>query len=103
MGMGIGINAEQPDEGALNGHQEPVACYVWFTSSGAVMPKRLKYRDQQGVIREIRGIHVQSHKETNYCGIPAVRYECDCVMWERKYEFSLIFYLERHEWKLIWK
>ena len=40
MGMGIGINTERPDEGQLRGRQEPVACYVWFTSTGRAMPRK---------------------------------------------------------------
>lgn len=103
MAMGIGINDSRPDEGRLRGHQEAVACYVWFTSEGEVMPKRMKYKDPEGNIQEVRNIRVLSHKQNNYCGIPAIRYECSCCLFGREWEFSLIYYLERHEWKLLWK
>ena len=53
MGMGIGINSERPDEGKVRGWQEPVACYVWFTSEGKAIPKRLKYLDTEGCVQEI--------------------------------------------------
>ena len=42
MNMGIGINARRLDEGELNRPQEEVACGVWFTSTGDIMPKKLK-------------------------------------------------------------
>lgn len=103
MGMGIGINSERPDEGKVRGWQEPVACYVWFTSEGKAIPKRLKYLDTEGFVQEIRGIHVVSSSEKNYCGIPTVEYDCNCIIGNREYAFRLLYYLERHIWKLLWK
>lgn len=103
MGMGIGINSERPDEGKVRGWQEPVACYVWFTSEGKAIPKRLKYLDTEGCVQEIKGIHVISSSEKNYCGIPTVEYDCNCIIGNRKYAFRLLYYLERHIWKLLWK
>ena len=38
MSMGIGINTQNPDEGELKRDLEEIACGVWFTSTGAVMP-----------------------------------------------------------------
>lgn len=102
MGMGIGINAAPPDEGPVKGLQEPVACYVWFTSTGMVMPKRLKYQGPDGLIHEIRGIQVLAWKQTYYCGIPAIRYECRCMRGRSEVLFILLFYLEEHIWKLLW-
>lgn len=103
MGMGIGINSEKPDEREVRGWQEPVACYVWFTSEGKAIPKRLKYLDTEGFVQEIRGIHVVSSSEKNYCGIPTVEYDCNCIIGNREYAFRLLYYLERHIWKLLWK
>lgn len=103
MGMGIGINSEKPDEGEVRGWQEPVACYVWFTSEGQAIPKRLKYLDEEGGMQEIRGIHVVSSSEKNYCGILTVEYDCSCTIGNREYLFRLLYYLERHIWKLLWK
>ena len=103
MGMGIGINSERPDEGKVRGWQEPVACYVWFTSEGKAIPKSLKYLDTEGCVQEIKGIHVISSSEKNYCGIPTVEYDCNCIIGNREYAFRLLYYLERHIWKLLWK
>lgn len=103
MGMGIGINAEKPDEGAVRGWQESVACYVWFTSGGEAVPKRMKYKDRDGNIQEIRDIQVESSSEKNYCGIPTIEYECNCHLYGREWRFRLLYYLERHVRKLLWK
>ena len=48
MGMGIGINAQNPDEGLLKAKQESVACGVWFTSTGNSMPKLIKIKNEDG-------------------------------------------------------
>lgn len=103
MGMGIGINTEKPDEGRIKGCQEPVACYVWFTSTGKVMPKRLKYQRKDGSIGEIDHIHVVTSRQKNYCGIPTIEYECNCTFADREYDFQLLYYLEEHKWAMYWK
>ena len=43
MSMGIGTNTQNPDEGELKRDLEKIACGVWFTSTGSVMPKLVKY------------------------------------------------------------
>ena len=35
MSMGIGTNAQHPDEGEITRKLDAVACGVWFTSKGA--------------------------------------------------------------------
>ena len=42
MGMGIGINTQQADEGVLQRKLEEIACGVWFTCRGAAIPKLVK-------------------------------------------------------------
>lgn len=66
MSMGIGINAQNPDEGQLKRKLEEIACGVWFTSKGAVMPKLIKYQDQEGVIHRISRIRVMTQEEKYY-------------------------------------
>ena len=46
MSMGIGTNAQHPDEGELTRKLDAVACGVWFTSKGAAIPKMIKYQDE---------------------------------------------------------
>lgn len=103
MGMGIGINAEEPDAGAIRGHQEPVACGVWYTSTGTAIPKLLKFQDDNGEIHTLTNLHVLSCEKKNYCGIPTLEYECDVMLRSRRYRFHLLFYIERQEWKVLWK
>lgn len=103
MSMGIGINAQSPDAGQIRGLQEPVACGVWFTSSGTVMPKFLKFCGDDGEIRLLSGIHVIRAQKQNYCGIPTFEYECDAEFEGCCYHFYLLYYIERQEWKILWK
>ena len=53
MSMGIGTNTQSPDEGELKRDLEEIACGVWFTSKGAVMPKMVKYQDEDGMLHTI--------------------------------------------------
>lgn len=103
MGLGIGINAQQPDAGKLKGRQEAIACGVWFTSTGQAMPKMLKFQRDDGEIRTISPIHTLSCEKKNYCGIPTLEYRC-CADFEGcRYSFYLLYYIERQEWKVLWK
>ena len=45
MSMGIGTNAQNPDEGELTRKLEQIACGVWFTSTGRTIPQMFKYQD----------------------------------------------------------
>lgn len=103
MGMGIGINVQNPDAGEIKGSLEDVACGVWFTSTGKSIPKILKFRDMAGEIHTVTNIHVISSEEKFYCGILSIEYECDTIMKDKKYYFRLVFYVERREWKILWK
>lgn len=103
MSMGIGINAQHPDEGELRRKQEEIACGVWFTSTGTALPKLIKYRDADGEIRTVRHVHVMSCGKKYYCGIPAVEYRCSTVCGDREYLFRLYYYIETGCWKLSWE
>ncbi len=103
MSMGIGINDERPDAGTLRGRQEPVACGVWFTSTGTAVPKMIKFQDSEGQIHTLPNIHVISVEKKFYCGIPTIEYECDTVIGACRQQFSLLFYVERQEWKILWR
>lgn len=103
MSMGIGTNTQTADYGEIKGSQEAIACGVWFTSKGVVMPKLIKYQDDQQEIRTINNIHVICFKEKNYCGIPTLEYECSTLIGTCQYYFHLLYYIERQEWKILWK
>ena len=56
MSMGIGTNAQHPDEGELTRKLDAVACGVWFTSKGTAIPKMIKYQDEEGFVHSITHI-----------------------------------------------
>lgn len=101
--MGIGTNTYDPDKGEIKGLQEAVACGVWFTAKGRVLPKALKFKDLEGVYHTLNHIHILSQKETIYCGIPAITYECDTIYHGICIPFTLLFYKEQNIWKILWK
>ena len=74
MSMGIGTNTQNPDEGELKRDLEKIACGVWFTSTGSVMPKLVKYQDDEGLLHTISQIHVLTQEKKYYCGIPIQEY-----------------------------
>ena len=100
MNMGIGTNAQHPDEGKLTREQSEVACGVWFTSTGNTLPKMIKYKDEEGMIRRIDRIRVLSREKKYYCGIPLQEYRCSTVYEDREYLFRLYYYMDTCCWKL---
>lgn len=101
--MGIGTNTEDGDAGEIKGLQEAVACGVWFTAKGRVIPKTVKFQDVEGVYHTLNNIHVITCEETFYCGIPTITYECDTIYYGVEILFHLLFYKERNLWKILWK
>ncbi len=99
--MGIGTNAQSPDEGKLKGNQTPAACGVWFTSNGRILPKMLKFQEPDGQIVTLTHIQVLTEEEKHYCGIPTLRYKCNGENAGKVLEFTLLYYIEQQEWKMI--
>ncbi len=107
--MGIGVNAQSPDEGELKKTQAPAACGVWFTSNGRVLPKMLKFQESDGQIVTLAHIRILTEEEKHYCGIPTLRYKCTGQRVKKDgretageiLEFTLLYYIERQEWKLL--
>lgn len=71
MSMGIGINTQNPDEGELKRDLEEIACGVWFTSTGAVMPKLVKYQDEEGLLHTISQIRVLTQDKNSTAASPS--------------------------------
>ena len=103
MSMGIGTNAQHPDEAELTRKLDAVACVVWFTSNGATIPKMIKYQDEEGFVHSITHIHVQNREEKFYCGIPIYEFRCNTVVKNREYLFRLYYYPQTHCWKISWE
>ena len=103
MSMGIGTNTQNPDEGELKRDLEKIACGVWFTSTGSVMPKLVKYQDEEGLLHTTSQIHILTQEKKYYCGIPIQEYRCSTVLGIQKYLFRLYYYLEENCWKISWE
>lgn len=103
MGMGIGIHSEIFGEERARGRQESVACCVWFTSHGEVMPKMIKFMGEDQELHTISRFQVILKERKHYCGIPAIEFFCRAQEWGREVFFWLFYYPERQEWKILWK
>ncbi|MFI3170836.1 MAG: hypothetical protein R3Y58_00490 [Eubacteriales bacterium] len=103
MGMGIGTNTDTPDEGRIRGAQVPVACGVWFTSTGRTIPKLIKYENEDGSLTTLSQFNILYQEEKHFCGIPTMEYHCEVILNNQCYPFLLLHYIEAKEWKLWWK
>lgn len=103
MGMGIGTNTDRADRGRMLGTQIPVACSVWFTSTGRIIPKLIKYQDYDDCLHTLQEFQIIYQEEKYYCGISMIEYECEYIDSEQLYPFRLLYYIEQKEWKLWWK
>lgn len=105
MSMGIVTNTQKADEGKPKRTVEEIACGVLFTSTGVIMPKLVKYQDEEGLLHTISQIHVLTQEKKYYCGIPIQEYRCSTVLRNQEYLFRLYYYLEQNCWKIsfLWK
>ncbi len=71
-------------KGELKRDLEKIACGVWFTSTGSVMPKLVKYQDEEGLLHTISQIHILTQEKKYYCGIPIQEYRCSTVLGKSK-------------------
>ena len=103
MGMGIGINAHNPDEGLVVAKRGRVVIENWFTATGNSMPKLIKIRNEDGSILVIDNIRNIYHEKKYYCGIPIIEYACST--YDRGIErfFTLYYYVEDSKWQISWK
>lgn len=46
MAFGIGTNTQEADAGQVQGTQREIACECWFTSTGKIIPRMLKIKDE---------------------------------------------------------
>ena len=103
MSMGIGTNAQNPDEGELTRELEQIACGVWFTSTGRTIPQMVKYQDGEGLIHRITHIQVQTQAEKYYCCIPLREFCCSTIVENQEYESRLYYYPQTHCWTISWE
>lgn len=101
MAFGEPFYPEQKDGGEIRGIKQRVAVGCWFTSTGRMMPKLLKYQDSQGRICCLEDIRVLEMEEKYYAGSLVRRYDCLTRKEGREYEFLLLFYPEVCSWQMI--
>ncbi|MBQ6660378.1 MAG: hypothetical protein IJM57_02990 [Lachnospiraceae bacterium] len=92
----------QTDAGTPRGRQFPIACGVWFTSTGRLIPLSVKWKGDDGSLHMLNGIRVLSVTDKNYCGIPSTEYDCETEYCGARIFFRLLYYAARREWKLLW-
>lgn len=103
MAGGLPGEKKPADEGNFRRKQEEVACSVWFTSTGKMMPQYLKYRTEEGILETISGIRILSCEKKHYCGITAAEYRCSALFRGEQRLFRLYYYPEQGKWKLSWE
>lgn len=88
--------------GPLRERQVPIACSVWFTSNGRLIPLSIKWKDEDGMLRMLHNIRIITVSERNYCGIPSTEFACESEYCGARVPFRLLYYAARSEWKLLW-
>lgn len=102
MAYATGTYTWKPEAPGFKGRPEPVACDCWFTSGGRIIPRFIKYKDEEGIVHGIYNIQVMSQKEKKYCGIASTQYLCRTVWEEKEYFFHLTFRKEECTWYVVW-
>lgn len=103
MGMGIGINNQTADEGAITGHQKSVACGVWFTSTGRIIPHTIKYEDDEGVVQTLNNFSILIEEDKFYCGILTSQFLCEHISAKSILQFWLLYYPKEKKWNMWFK
>lgn len=91
------------DSGPAPVNTIPAACEIWFTSTGRVLPKLIKFADEAGSIHTLSNFQVYHFERHRYCGIPSSIYYCKTVLLKKSVSFRLFFYPETCIWKLLWE
>ena len=58
MGFAVGMEEEKLQEKAIRGMPHKVAADCWFTSTGKMIPRMIKYEDADGVRHLLKEIEV---------------------------------------------
>ncbi len=90
------------DSGPAPAKTIPAACEAWFTSTGRVIPKIIKFPDKTGALHTLSAFRVCRSENHRYCGIPSSVYYCEAILEGKSHSFRLFFYPEKCVWKLIW-
>ena len=90
MGFAIGMEEEKLQEQAIRGVPHKVAADCWFTSTGKMIPRMIKYEDTEGARHLLKDIEVLKSDKKHYAGILMHRYDCRAVVNNRmQQDFSM--------------
>jgi hypothetical protein len=100
MAFGIGLESELVKTYEKNNHksQKPIACECWFTSSGRTIPRKIKFKDEQGILQLIDQIDICYCEKMNYSGIPSYEYLCKVLAQGLFFDVKLIYYPDTCKW-----
>ena len=101
MGFVVSSGSEIAEEKGITGHWQKVAVDCWFTSTGRVIPRLVKYEDDDGCIQVLRDIHIISQEQKKYAGIYCHRFDCRTIVDGRAYDFILLYHIREHTWDMI--
>lgn len=73
----------------------------WFTSTGKMSPRMLKYEDAEGFRHILRDIEVVKSDKKYYAGIPLYKYDCRTVVDNCMWDFILCYHPETNIWNMI--
>lgn len=101
MGFVAGSGMEILEEKGIRGHWQKVAVDCWFTSTGRVIPRMVKYEDEDGCLQILRDVRVVGQEQKKYAGIYCQRFDCKTVVEGREHEFILLFHCREHTWDMV--
>lgn len=101
MGFIAGSGTEILEERGIRGRRQKVAVDCWFTSTGRVIPRMVKYEDEEGCLQVLRDIRITGQEQKKYAGIYCQRFDCETAVEGRKYEFTLLFHCREHTWDMV--
>lgn len=101
MGFAVGMETERLQERAIRGIPRKVAADCWFTSTGKMIPRMIKYEDEEGFRHMLKDIEVLKSDKKYYAGIPIHRYDCRTVINNRIQQFILCYHPEDNTWDMI--
>ena len=99
--FGMDLHEIVPDHGELPCFsRQEAAVDCWFTSTGHMIPRSLKCREQDHILR-IEPITILKEEENRYAGVLVHLFHCRAAFaQDTEREFSLLFYVEQCRWYL---
>ena len=74
LSLGVDINTENIDSGAIKGRMYHIACKTWFTATQSVRPLSFKFEGDDGGIQAVNNLNVKYSEDKIYDGIPSKEY-----------------------------